>query len=612
MATKTQDKKRKTAAQTGLYLVVLAGIAVLVNVLVSGMMARSDWTKNERYTLSQGSARLVKSLNEPIQIDAYVTTGLARLDTFVRDLTDLLKEYERNSGGKFRFTLIKADTEELKKQAKEEGLQEAAFGEASATGDDQASIAQGFMGLVFKYGSEKEVIPQLNPSQTEGMEFWITNKIREIRDKAEDVKHRIGILTGKDELKLNDANLIAKQGRGGAPSVQDIISRNFPFYSFEEVELKEGEPIDPELRGLILTQPQKAYTDTELQQIDEFLMLGDKSLAVFASAVTFEPQDATMQAPLDLHNLDKLLSGYGIDMKKNAVLDPSGSLRLPVFTQAGTVATIRHPGVLHIVNDPRLDEADRQLDTGFAGFFRMDEIAMPFASSLEILRDKQPQDVELKVVARTTESASVLTSDTVDMKLKRDWDFEPPQQRRVVAAVAKGNLKSAFEADKRAPKPSRVLVVSASLFLTNPFSYLGNGQELGGQFQMMGAVGGDRQLQMFSQPYAQRYLMTMILSVKNTLDWMTGDADLIAASAKILSEPNLTYSGVSVPKISPDDDEAAIRKKDEEYRAARQEVQQSVHWTLTAGVPLLFAAVGLGRWRRRVNQKGRRTTAKRA
>ena len=612
MATQTQEKKRKTAAQTGLYLVVLVAIAVLANVLVAGMTARSDWTKTERYTLSQGSGRLVSELKDPIQVDAYVTTGLARIDAFVRDLTDLLKEYERAGKGKFKFTLIKADTEELRAQAKEEGLQEMAFGEASASGEDQASIAQGFMGLVFKYGSEKDVIPQLNPTRTEGMEFWVTNKIREIRDKAEDVKHRIGVVTGKDELKLDDGNLVPKQGRQGSPSLQQILTQAFPFYTFETVELSGATAIDAELRGLIITQPRKAYSDDELRRIDQFLMLGDKSLVVYASAVTFKPQDATMQATLDLHNLDKLLTGYGIAMKKNALLDFGASLRIPVLTQMGTISAIRHPAILHLYNDPRKDEKERLLDVGFAGFFRMDEVALPFTSSLEIMRDKQPADVELSVVARTSPSTSAMTEETQEMAMKAEWTPKAPQEQRVVGAVATGKLKSAFEksesipANARAPKPSRVFVLASSLFLTNPFSYLGNGQEMGGQFQMMGAVGGDRQLQMIAQPYAQRYLTNTILSLKNTLDWMTGDSDLIAASAKILSEPNLTYGNLAAPEIKPDDSEDDARRKDEEFRNRRKGIQTKVQWWLTAGMPLAFAFIGVWRWRRRESSKNRR------
>ncbi|MGC4090983.1 MAG: GldG family protein [Polyangiaceae bacterium] len=200
---------------------VIVLIVVVANMLSSKLYVRSDRTQNERYTLSQGSGRLLQGLKGPVQIDAYVKTGLPQLDAFVRDLTDLLKEYERAGKGKFKFTLIEPNTDELRQQAKEAGLQEQPFGEVSATGEDQASIAQGYLGLVFKYGSEKAVIPQLFPNQTDGLEFWITNKIREIRDKADNIKHRIGVITGKDELKLSDQNLVPKQGRGGgSPSLQ--------------------------------------------------------------------------------------------------------------------------------------------------------------------------------------------------------------------------------------------------------------------------------------------------------------------------------------------------------------------------------------------------------
>ena len=47
------------------------------------------------------------------------------------------------------------------------------------------------------------------------------------------------------------------------------------------------------------------------------------------------------------------------------------------------------------------------------------------------------------------------------------------------------------------------------------------------------------------------------------------------------------------------DDEAAIAKKAEDYRLERERVQTRVKWTLTLFAPLLFAAFGLVRWRRR-------------
>jgi hypothetical protein len=60
---------------------------------------------------------------------------------------------------------------------------------------------------------------------------------------------------------------------------------------------------------------------------------------------------------------------------------------------------------------------------------------------------------------------------------------------------------------------------------------------------------------------------------------------------------------VAKPKIEAEDDEAAIKKKDEEYREARKKLQDQIKWTLTAGLPLLFAAFGFARWRWRESKK---------
>src|SRR5689334_18717566 len=106
----TEQQRKKAAAQTGFYLIVIAGIAVLANILSAGMYKRLDATKNDRYTLSQGSGRLIRSLKTPIQVDAYVTRGQAQMDAFIRDLTDLLKEYERAGQGKFKYTVIEPKT----------------------------------------------------------------------------------------------------------------------------------------------------------------------------------------------------------------------------------------------------------------------------------------------------------------------------------------------------------------------------------------------------------------------------------------------------------------------------------------------------------------------
>jgi hypothetical protein len=144
-----------------------------------------------------------------------------------------------------------------------------------------------------------------------------------------------------------------------------------------------------------------------------------------------------------------------------------------------------------------------------------------------------------------------------------------------------------------------VFVLASSQFLANPFARAGNGPDMGQFGMMMPDLGGDEQLKMLSGPYAQQFITTTILILKNTLDWITGDTDLLAVSAKLTSEPNLTYGG-SRAKISLDQSEEQIRKQEEELKESRKTQQHNVELLLILGLPLLFAGYGLLRWRMRL------------
>jgi ABC-type uncharacterized transport system involved in gliding motility auxiliary subunit len=603
------EKKQRAAAESGVLLLVVAGILVAVNALSGlGLYKRVDTTKAERYTLSKGSANLVRNLKQNMQVDAYIARGLPKLDAFDRDLRDLLQEYKDASAGHFDYRLIEAKDEDQKKEAKEAGIQEQQMGEASATDDEKGAIAQGYMGLVFKYGSEKDVIPSLSPDRTEGLEFWITNKLRELRDKADNNKHKVGVLTGDDEMKLTEANLVPSGGqRGKGPSVQDIIAQNFKFYEFVNVDLKGGDAaIDDTLDGLIITQPGKDLTEKELRRIDQFVMKG-KSLAVIASAVNVKPSDATMNAALNTHGLDKLLSGYGIEMKKDVVLDFANAFTVLVPTESG-IARLAFPQFLHVSDDSRFTGNEATLDTSFPAFFRLEELMFPFVSSLVLHKDKQPGAKTMKVVARSSPYSFHETTDTVDLRPFQHWKpkAEAPEQYNIAATV-EGTLTSAFptgdkmgvDAPAKSAQPARVFVLSASQYLANPFARAGEGQDMS-KYGMQQMMGGDKDLQQLAQNYLSKTVLTaMILSFKDTLDWVTGDTDLLAASAKLLSEPNLSYD-VGKPKFDPNETDDQLKKQLEDLRNTRKRQQLWVEWILILGVPLLFGAFGVGRWRMRL------------
>src|SRR5271165_1343610 len=114
------EKRRKSSLESGALILIVAAILVAVNALSAlGLYARKDVTKAEKFTLSKGSGNLLRSMKQQLTVDAYVTKGLPKLDSFVRDLRDLLQEYKNASGGKFDYSLIEPKDDDAKKKAKD-------------------------------------------------------------------------------------------------------------------------------------------------------------------------------------------------------------------------------------------------------------------------------------------------------------------------------------------------------------------------------------------------------------------------------------------------------------------------------------------------------------
>lgn len=607
------EKRKKTSLESGALIAVVAAILVALNALSAlGVYKRTDVTKTQKYTLSQGSGRLLRSMKQQLVIDAYVSKGLPKLDAFVRDLRDLLQEYKDASGGKLDYTMIEPKDEETRKKAKDAGLIEQPFGEASDT-DEKAAVTQGFMGMVLKYGEQQDVIKFLPPDRTDGLEFWITNKIREIRDKGDDIHHKIGVLTGDDEIKPSDNNLAPSSM--GKFSMQSIITQNFPFYTFSDVDLKNGDAEVPDdLDGLLVTQPSKDISEKALRRIDAFLMKG-KSLAVFASAVNIKASDATMSATLNRHGIDTLLEGYGIQMNKDVVIDIGRHVGVAVPTMSG-VQRVDVPQILEVQDDPRFSGDQQLIDTGFPALFRVADLAAPFASSLKLVPERQP-GAALKIIARSSPFAVHQQGETVDLRIRPQLKQWAPtlkglqQEQFAIGANVEGTLKSAYPqggdnmgvtAPAQSEKPARVFVLASSQFLCNPLARAGNGPDMGQYGAMMPSLGGDEQLQMLASPYAQQFVTGSILVFKNTLDWLTGDTDLLAVSAKLTADPNLIFGDAKI-KITPEMSEEQIRKQEDDQKEARKSQQHYIEFFLILGIPGLLALYGLLRWQMRIKAR---------
>jgi ABC-type uncharacterized transport system involved in gliding motility auxiliary subunit len=502
--------------RSGRTVALIAGV-VAVLAITAGVVAfvrmRASTPK-----LCPGTPKLLASLHSPLVVEAYVTRGLPKLDTFVQQLQKLLAQYQANGGGHFSFSIIEANDEESKRMAKNAGLVEQPFGEASGTEQETASIAKGFMGLVLKYGGQQDAIKFLPPDRTEGLEFWIDNKIRELRAKADNRQYHLGVLTGRGEIAVDEENLVASNM--GKFSMKGIITQNFPFYVLSAVDLRGDAEMDPGVQGLLVTQPESDLSDAELARIDAFVLQG-KPVAFFVGAANVRRGDATMRAALSTHGLERLLGGYGIELGRDVVVDlgPKASPSIAVATATGN-ANVQLPFV------PLVGDEDHRLDASFPAFFRLEQVAFPLASSLVLHRDRQPE-ATLRELARSSPRAVRVVGDSVDLHPLKKWSPEGAEGPVVLAVAEEGTIHGAFDPGRKSTGRARILVVASSQFLANPLARAGNAAGSGPTLPL---VPGDEQLLQVAGPYAQQQITSSILVFKNTLDWLSFEDDLVDCS----------------------------------------------------------------------------------
>ena len=511
----------------GKLLAIAGGALAAIAVLGLGLwLVLRPKPSEQELECNRATVELIRALREPMTITAYTTQGMPELDRAGEQLDRILEGWAKEAGGKLTYRRVIVDTDDKRREAKEHGLQESAFAEGDG---GTAAIVTGYFGLVVAYGAEKEVIPMLTPNTLDGVEFWIANKIRSVRAKAENQKIGVAVLDGAGQIGLDDQNLVPRQ-TAGSPSIESILHQSFPFYSIRRTPAAAGvEPLK-EQAVLVVTQPSRDLTDQELALIDEFLMLGDKTVVFVTGAVNLDVADTRMKVKLSRRRVDTLLGHYGIELRQDLVVDPAGSLKLSIVGVDGTRALTSQVALI-ATHDPAAAEGEQALDNRFPGFFRLDTVALPIPSSLILHPDKQPE-ATLAAVARSSAEATVRHDDGLAIAPGETLEGKGAAERRVLAAVLSGTIKSAY-GDKKAA--GRVLVIASPLFVTNPFARAGNPPPSDAP-AMFGAVGGDPALLALAQSYAQQHLTATILSLKNVLDWATVDEGIIACSALLITK----------------------------------------------------------------------------
>lgn len=599
-------RRRRGALESGGILVLFGVFLVLANLALRSSVFRIDATKDERFSVSKkGTGHLLSTLTKPLKITVYHPKGFATVDAFIRDLHDLLDEYKRLGAGKVDYEFENCDELEGEKKTKceakaqEAGLHKELLGEARGT-DKGATVGEGFLGIELTYGGEKALIapPELNWQHAEGLEFLISTKIREIRDKEEKISHRIGFLQGHKEH--------------GFQELSQLFGRYFPYYKLEAVDLNKGEKeVDQGLDGLFVTQPEEEIPPKELHRIDQFLMRG-KAVAVIANPLHIKENDTSMNTSFNGMGVDKLLSGYGIDFKNELLFDKQ-QYWTPVLMGPNGLGIQLDPYPFVLVADS--SNPSKTFDNAFAPFFRLEAIAVPFPLEMTFDKARAGGDaVKTNYVLKTTPNIITIQGQTVSLNPLRDRLLQGATGQTVqnrekgkealLGIDLEGPIKSAFpgggEGVEGVPATAagnaRLFVLSSGYYFGNPFRDAGK-SPFGGMMPGMDPnMGADEDLMRYAQIYDrdQRARITSYLVAWHTCDWMTGETDLLAVGAKLLQEPELTYPGNPAPTPAADEkpDSDSYKKKKQQWADEIRSTQRWTQYTCMFGGALLLLVIG--------------------
>jgi gliding-associated putative ABC transporter substrate-binding component GldG len=546
------QKKRSSASNAALYTLFAVGAIVVVNLISTRVFGRIDLTDAKVYTLSRASKDIVGSLPDYLTVKAYISKDLPpELANGSRYVRDLIEEYRTYSKGKLRFEAIDPGTD--KKLEEEANACKVNKLQVQVLRSQKFEVGSYYLGLCFKYNGQDEAISEIG--QVEGLEYQISSLIKRMSQK----KRKIAFTNGHGEHDLTE----------GFQALKHVLSQEFEATAINP----STADIPPDVDALVIGGPRQAFDDKGRHAIDHFLMQGKGAIFLIDGMVMGSPRN-NMMGGQDMPNMPKigqandagltdLLAAYGFKINQDFVLDRQ-NVPGPVEYQ-GRRMLANHPIFVGV-------EVDDAGDKDFSVLAGVKALVFPYASSVDLvgpLQGGKPAQGKLWTLAKSSPSAWKQTGFfmmTPGAKIEEGKD----QASVGLGYAYQGPLKSAYPSPAAAPGMSVPDPSGAALSESKKPVRL--------------VVFGDSDFA--SDEYLQ---MSRFLPI-----YQSGAQLLFNAISWTLEDEALTPVRSKTVAARP------IQIESEQKVAALKAIN-------IAGVPLLFCAFGLFRWRlRRSNRQGQK------
>lgn len=483
-----EDALKRVDARRGIRrrawaMLLLAAMASLVFIFASMIFnARADLTEDKIYSLSDSTKRLLSRLAEPVQIRAYITSGMpqryGRLQQFIEDM---LQAYHEAGGGLVGYEMVDpsgdANAEAALKALNIPKVR------VQVVEDDQAQVKQGYLAILVEYLDKKETIPVVQGE--EGFEYLLTRKIKK--------------LTGKGRSRIGVVSDFGARGIYRLQRLQKLVGGDY-----ELVEVTPGsEAIPEDVVSLIVPGLAEVPNEIFRYRLDQFRMQG-KGVLVLAGNVEPMLSLGFQVEPVKAEALKWLADDLGVVVEPGLVFDRKGS-RVNV-TQRQEMFMVRsvvdYPFLPTVVDFPAESPVSRGLEA----------VNIPFVSPLAW---KDGGDKSHQILMRSSDYSAVQVGPPydVDPLISMDERFAGLSLRAsALALVAEGRMQSAFDTPpagtgavhQTSTDKGRMLVIGTPAFLDDEFT---NGENLVMTLNMLDWLSHDEGLiQLRSRGVTQRPL----------------------------------------------------------------------------------------------------------
>jgi gliding-associated putative ABC transporter substrate-binding component GldG len=319
-----KENKSKALKQFGIVFLVL----VAINFLSHFYFKRFDLTQDKRYTLSETTLNIIKTVDSPLYIDVYLEGNFPpefkRLQNETKQLLEEFSAYNSNIIFLFKNPIEKEEMRvDVMKQFYQKGMQplsitvedkgkqsqEVVFPWAQATYGDKftkVSLLKNLMGA----STEQKVI-----SSVQHLEFGFAEAINKI---SKEKQKKIAVIKGNGELHdafIADFVKTVRESYYIGTFTLDSVAKQ-PTQSLAALKKYDL---------AIIAKPTEAFSEAEKQVLDQFIMNGGKAIwlvdAVAADMEGLYNETGTILAHQRELNLTDMFFKYGIRINPILIKD---------------------------------------------------------------------------------------------------------------------------------------------------------------------------------------------------------------------------------------------------------------------------------------------------